>query len=37
LEKIGNGELPLDADTTPEVVPGASILTDVDVDDTLRA
>ena len=37
LEKIGNGELPLDADTAADVQPGASILEDVDIDDTFRA
>ena len=36
LEKIGNGELPLDNATDKEVVPGVAILDDVEVDESLR-
>lgn len=36
LEKIGNGELPLDAATPKEVAPGVAITEDAAVDDTTR-
>mgnify|MGYP001267666839 CR=1 FL=1 len=36
LQKIGNGEMPLDNATSKTFTPGASILVDADVDDTTR-
>jgi phage gp36-like protein len=36
LEKIGKGEIPLDASQAKEYTPGAAITEDVSVDDTMR-
>lgn len=36
LEKIGNGELPLDAATEKSFTPGAAVTEDASIDDTTR-